>query len=79
MGKAAFCNDSGVQRVPGSRTCCTLDRKDGPMPPCRLCESSSDADPTRLPLLCVGTEVRIILDLYYILKFMFRASHVAQW
>ena len=37
------------------------------MPPCRLSESSSEADPTRLPLLCVGTEVGIILDLYYIL------------
>ena len=46
--------------------CFTLDRRVGPMPPCRLSESSSDADPTRLPLICVGTEVHIILDLYYI-------------
>ena len=29
-----------------------LDRRDWPMPPCRL---------------CVGTELRIILDLYYII------------
>ena len=67
VGKAALCNDSGVQRALGSRACFTLDRRDIPMPTCRLSESSSEADPTRLPLLCVGTEVGSILDLYYIL------------
>ena len=67
----------GGRQAPGPAALWTGET--GPMPPCRLCESSSDADPTRLPLLCVGTEVRIILDLYYILKFMFRASHVEQW
>ena len=33
VGKAALCNDSGVQRTPGSSACFTLDRRDIPMPP----------------------------------------------
>ena len=64
MGKAALCNDSGVQRTPGSMARSLWTGETSPMPPCRL---------------CVGTELRIILDLYYILWFMFRTAQIVQW